>query len=389
MPFFANPLKCLRSDAAWRRSRIYLFTVTCLAVFLLGLIATQAVPAWSFAPAAAAPSGDGATDQASAHAAAEYEAARLALEAARADAQAAHRALDGFIMERMQETAQRLHDVAARQASTAVATLPQVPNPQWKEVMLKLRETAARRQILSTRLTDQHPELIQLDQQIADLQTELAKTPEVKPLLEEDPATAGEFAKQRLATVRQADADIQREQADQDAKQALLAQAVAAAEGLAEQRSQTERNFWQQLQVFNNQRLTTEQATQMTQQQSGAFQITTLALLGSLAITLAGIVVWLATPRNEWFTSVEQAQAELPVPIVGIVSRPLSRQKKATVAPAIVRWVQSGSELTLAAAVVAFLVAAFVDANFLAQFSSDPYHCLEQTVARVVWAQRG
>src|SRR5439155_6892866 len=108
----------------------------------------------------------------------EYHTARIALENARTRSQQAHESLAAFIQRRAQETADSLQNAMALAATVnspakEAAPLKQAPNPTWNDLSLKLREISARRNILATRLTSEHPEMRQLDMQIAQLQAQL------------------------------------------------------------------------------------------------------------------------------------------------------------------------------------------------------------------------
>ena len=254
---------------------------------------------------------------------------------------------------------------------------------------LKLREVSARRKILSTRLTSEHPEMQQLDSQITELQNQLATAPEMLAISQDNPATANEFAAEQISAIRQTEGELQARQAQNAAEQTRLMEAIVTTEKEVERRTQAERVAWQRVQGVNNQRLAAEQATQILEQRRFGFERTTLGIVAILALSAGAIVTWAGNEKNHVFESVEQAQAKLPIPVVGVLSNNLRRDgrhsdDRHSAVPRWVPWVRAGAEVTLASVLVAAAVAALADHNFVGQFASDPYTCFQQTVERVL-----
>ena len=395
MPIAADIAKFARPVATLWRSRAYLFTVTSLAVFLLGLAALEAFSAYSAGrPDLTAIMPDSGASDSDELYAKEYSAAHLALESAHERNQQAHQEMAAFADRRMAETTNSLQSVIVKAGSLHArakdaATPKLIPNPAWNEVSLKLREVSARRKILSTRLTSEHPEMQQLDSQITELQNQLATAPEMLAISQDNPATANEFAAEQISAIRQTEGELQARQAQNAAEQTRLMEAIVTTEKEVERRTQAERVAWQRVQGVNNQRLAAEQATQILEQRRFGFERTTLGIVAILALSAGAIVTWAGNEKNHVFESVEQAQAKLPIPVVGVLSNNLRRDgrhsdDRHSAVPRWVPWVRAGAEVTLASVLVAAAVAALADHNFVGQFASDPYTCFQQTVERVL-----
>ena len=183
-----------------------------------------------------------------------------------------------------------------------------------------------------------------------------------------------------------------------------LTTAVAAAEQDVEIRTRTDRAAWQKLQAANNGRLVAEQASQIVEQRRFGFERTTFGIVALLALAAGAIVTWMGNGKNHVFASVEQAQANLPIPVVGVLSNNFRRDEAHGnhgygnhghgnhghgktgygAVPQWIPWVRTGSEVTLAIVFVAAIAAAIADHNFLSQFASDPLTCYQETVEHLM-----
>ena len=378
------------------RSRAYLFLVTSLGVFLLGLVVIRVVPGLrSTPPDEPGALADAGPEENETYFATLYETARAAVEAARTRAQQAHQSLDAFVYRRAEETSATMREVtSAKVAANAVANLPEVPtrvpNPAHRDLSLQWREAQAKRKLLATRLTNEHPDLQNMDQQVAAIAAQISATPEFITQGEESSRIRSQVATQQLAAIQKAEEILRTKQQHWDAEENRLTQAVNEAEQDVDRCSHEERTAWQNAQAANNRRLAAEQAVKIAALRKTGEEQTTLGIVAILAVVVGSIVSWAGNERNHVFQTVEQAQANLPVPVLGVMTD--SRRidpPQSTAVPKFVPLVRGVAEVTLLIAVVAFGAALIADQKVASQFKSDPLGTFNHTVERVFLRHRG
>ncbi len=115
---------------------------------------------------------------ANAHQSPELTAAQARLTAAQAKEDAARRALDGLTKQHF-ESVRHLEQAAADLApATTVVEAPQqrVPNPLWTRLQNQIDALETKRDGLLIKLTEEHPEVRDVDAQLTELESRLAST---------------------------------------------------------------------------------------------------------------------------------------------------------------------------------------------------------------------
>ena len=252
------------------------------------------------------------------------------------------------------------------------------PNPAWQELETQRQELEGRLKALLASQTPQHPEYRHVEGQIAAIRRQQQSIPQTLPADDAMLATAAQRAEVRqmhndlraaVDLARSAHSEAQREQQQATSAAAAAASAAAAVTAHIEQPA----------------RVASLQAARTSRNM----------LLAALLIALVlGTAVALFTPkriRRRLMNSVSEVAAALRLPIVGVLGSGAgpARPAESNGRRRISRWLVTGSELVVVAALVLVLVGAVAWPGWANELQADPLSAVQQAVLRVVSGMPG
>ena len=199
------------------------------------------------------------------------------------------------------------------QSPVVEADPPLVENPVWLDLDAELTQMRERRAELLVDRTPLHPAVKHAEIRIAELERQLAATPR------ELPGKRSELPAAELGPDDPTASTIAHAQTERDQTLRKLNQAVEQAEQTGRQAAQIEQTAWQDAQ--EEARISVELAwpCQVPPPPKPGIGLL-LAALASGVVAAAGVaMISAATAIRPTIDSVKQAEAEVPVPIVGTV----------------------------------------------------------------------
>jgi len=330
----------------------YTFVVTLLAALLVGLVLAQMYVSRQKKPqlVAAGPIPEAAL--------ADHDAARQAVTAAKSAWETAQRS---FQSQRQQANEKLQRSLTALQAlvppPAAEPLAAGEKNPKWLAVAAELKAITDRKQKLAPLLTPAHPEAISLDEKIAALQQQLGGIPEY---LNPTPQATSADQTTALAQWRGAIRDLQAQQRTAEQQLNAAFAGIAAAEITWQSALENERKCWEIcLRATAEKKLVDAGNLEHTEQQA-SMRLFAFALSGVMALAFASSITIASGGRKNRSSMVPAPHFQV-VPQFATVGRSLS-------------------ELTLAAALIAFTGAAILNQSFLADFVHDPAGCFAHVV---------
>lgn len=266
-------------------------------------------------------------------------------------------------------------------------------NPAWLQLQQQVDAAQAKLDQLLTNRTLQHPQVIEAQSRLQQLQSQLEETPRLpgktgdqsgaSPTLRAPDREESARNSPRV-TVRLVSSSDETNPSDKLAPTRQIQQLTAQWSNATARRTATERslNEAQQQWVRGLNAEGWEASTIWTQSQQGGrttpFQ---LLLAGTLAL-IGGVGMWrlvLITSRTGLLSSKQQLQEQLPLPVLGEVplSTPIATKIPAQLQTHVLRL----SQLSLAIVLAVVLVCTWAtscDPNLSAQFASDPLSAIGQ-----------
>jgi uncharacterized protein involved in exopolysaccharide biosynthesis len=304
-----------------------------------------------------------------------YDRAQQAVESAQQKAATARAELSEFIARQRDKKAPAPPD--EKPAETMAPPAVQ-PDPTLASLSQQMRDLTARRGVLLTRLTPQHPEMQQLEWQISELQKQIDALP-TKTELSEAPVPPASIHGEPVASHPWLSA----EEADQYAR---LVKAVDEAQGQLDHALQHQRAAWdEQVRIAPAGAPAVLLAAVPTRPDSSLRE---LILAGSAVLAVAAglAMATFASGVRPMFLSVAQAQAALPVPIVGAISTTELHKISARrgLVPLPFRFATFLCELSLALWLVAAISLSLADRQFGVRMLHDPASALSDAITQLL-----
>jgi len=351
-------------------SRRYFSVIIALAVFVWGMVVfSRSVPTGASSP------GEQMTEQLAANspdltdARLEYGRAHEALTQARARAANAKKDFEDFVAEHFDSHRQAVQQLQSAPPADAPAEKPEkVANPQYQDLAGRLQDLRERRQEMLGQMTPEHPEIRDVEVTIHDVERRMKGTPEFLA----SPAGAAPAAAGAI--------DYQREReliaAYEAAHQRSLDAETAVREATGVERRAARRQSAARAQAYDHRVLSSSR--------EAVTHWPILALVSSLAL-VAGAAVAITGLRNtRTFISVEDVEASLRIPVIGVISNEglaIVHQPRAS---RILRGLVLLSEITLALFVFAVTALGIDNLTFLSDLLTDPVLGFAYGMERIV-----
>jgi len=256
------------------------------------------------------------------------------LETARQELRAARSHLEWFLERHFREHRARAEQSAATvpeppSADEPVAEPATIDNPEWVELDRRRRELAQHRSELLVHRTPAHPEVRDVELQIARLKQHLAGIPRKIPAPKSDSPTvvhpsAGDPATplaQRpsvsLGRVLPSEALEEHEEAAQEFL--ALKQAYDQARQSHDRLAEKEREAWQRRLQTPKLRVQLARGCEMSEPRRGSARLPLVALASGLVLAAGAGMVFVGVGGDQPYHTVAQARRKLPVPVVGTV----------------------------------------------------------------------
>lgn len=275
--------------------------------------------------------------------------------------------------------------VAAAPSAVQLTSGPTLTRQQREMLQSQLGELRRERERMLKTLTEQHPDVVRLNEMIADMERKLAG-PGQAPAMANPLAPAAPTAPSP-PTEAQKLAELQEAQWELAERYAMLSAEVATARAEFEKRGGAERAAFQR---FCDARAADLAAVETVQSEPvidrrALKQVMLLSLVVSVCLGLAAARSVLIAVAQ--FETVEQLRRELPLPVIEADARSASRPVHgARIARSLAGGAKLAAELVLCAAVIWFCMMAFYETGFAGDFLADPMGVLAQGMTRTVGA---
>jgi hypothetical protein len=335
-------------------SRRYFSVIIALAVFVWGMVVfSRSVPTGASSP------GEQMTEQLAANspdltdARLEYERAHEALAQARARAVNAKKDFEDFVAQHFDSHRQTVQQLQLAQlALPADAPAEKVANPQYRDLAGRLQDLRERRQEMLGQMTPEHPEIRDVEVTIHDVERRMKGTPEFLAA-PADAAGAVDYQRERELIA-----------AYEAVHQRSLDAETAVREATGVERRAARRQSAARAQAYDHRVLSSSRAA--------VTHWPILALVCSLAL-VAGAAVAITGLRNtRTFISIEDVEASLRIPVIGVISNEGPAMVHQPRASRILRGLVLMSEITMALFVFAVTALSIDNVTFLSDLLTDP-----------------